>query len=221
MVTLIHALDPACPVTCGLHMDSLYRDNGLRVDEVFAETDVAVMHSYPMYAEWARGPLDPDMVPYSCAVVEALCGKPVLMEEWGGCTAARGAPSRYWQWEGYGRPPMQHFMAAEEEMAAYFEAVLPRLVAVGATGALPWCFADVAPELWERPPYRELAPRTLLRAGAAGRLAQAARRGAAPLRRNQPAGRAAAGRQAGAARSRGILPRSHRHAGGGVREFSA
>lgn len=155
MVTLIHALDPVRPVTCGLHMDSLYRDNGLRVDEVFAETDIAVMHSYPMYAEWARGPLDPDMVPYSCAVVEALCGKPVLMEEWGGCTAARGAPSQVWQMEGYGRPPMQHFMAAEEEMAAYFEAVLPRLVAVGATGALPWCFADVATDLWERPPYRD------------------------------------------------------------------
>ena len=154
LVTLIHELDPLRPVTCGLHMASLHRDNGLRVHEVFAETDIAVMHSYPMYTDWARGPLDPDLVPYSCAVVEALCGKPVLMEEWGGCTAAPGAPSQVWSWEFAGRP-MQQFMAAEDDLAAYVEAVLPRLVAVGATGALLWCFADVPPALWERPPYRD------------------------------------------------------------------
>ena len=40
---------------------------------------------------------------------------------------------------------MQQFMAAEDELAAYVAAVLPRLVAVGATGALLWCFADVIP----------------------------------------------------------------------------
>jgi endo-1,4-beta-mannosidase len=155
MVTLIHALDPAHPVTCGLHMDSLHRDNGLRVDEVFAETDVAVMHSYPMYTEWARDPLDPDLAPFTCALVEALCGKPVLMEEWGGCTTAPGKPSEVWRWEGFRGRPMQQFMASEDDMAAYVEAVLPRLVKVGATGALLWCFADAAPELWERPPYHD------------------------------------------------------------------
>jgi endo-1,4-beta-mannosidase len=154
MVTLIHGLDPTRPVTCGLHMASLHFDNGLRVDEVFAETDIAVMHSYPMYTDWARGPLDPNLVPYSCAMVEALCGKPVLMEEWGGCTTAPGNPSEVWEWEGYGRQ-MQQFMASEEDLAAYVEAVLPRLVAVGATGAMLWCFADSIPELWDRPPYRE------------------------------------------------------------------
>ena len=155
MVTLIHGLDPSRPVTCGLHMDSLCRDNGLRVNEVFAETDVAVMHSYPMYSDWARGPLDPDMAPYSCALVEALSGKPVLMEEWGGCTVAPGEPSQVWEWEGYKGRPMRQFMASEEDMAAYVEAVLPRLLAVGATGAMMWCFADTSPELWETPPYRD------------------------------------------------------------------
>jgi len=155
MVTLIHGLDPMRPITCGLHMASLHRDNGLRVDEVFAETDVAVMHSYPMYTEWARGPLDPDLAPYSCALAQALCGKPVLMEEWGGCTTAPGEPSQVWDWKGYGGRPMRQFMASEEDLAAYVEAVLPRLVAVGATGAMPWCFADVTPALWERPPYRD------------------------------------------------------------------
>ncbi len=154
MVGLIHGLDPVHPVTCGLHMDSLHRDNGLRVNEVFAETDVAVMHTYPMYTPWARSPLDPDLVPYSCAMVEALCGKPVLMEEWGGCTAPPGEPSQVWEWEGYGRQ-MRQFMASEDDLAAYVAAVLPRLVAVGATGAMLWCFADSSPDLWDGPPYRD------------------------------------------------------------------
>jgi endo-1,4-beta-mannosidase len=153
MVALIHDLDPTRPVTCGLHVDSLHRDNGLRVNEVFAETDVAEMHTCPMYSDWARHPLDPNFVPYSCAVVEALCGKPVLMEEWGGCTTPPGEPSQTWEWEGY-RGPMRQFMASEEDMTAYVEAVLPRLVAVGATGAMLWCFADAATELWDRPPYQ-------------------------------------------------------------------
>src|SRR5688572_20821636 len=54
MAALIRSIDPAHPVTCGLHMASLHFDNGLRVNDVFAETDVAVMHSYPMYTNWAR-----------------------------------------------------------------------------------------------------------------------------------------------------------------------
>jgi len=32
------------------------------VNEVYAETDVAVMHGYPMYAEgWSMSDLDPDL----------------------------------------------------------------------------------------------------------------------------------------------------------------
>jgi endo-1,4-beta-mannosidase len=46
-------------------------------------------------------------------------------------------------------------MAGEEALAAYVAGVLPRLVDVGATGAFLWCFADYAPELWDRPPCDE------------------------------------------------------------------
>jgi endo-1,4-beta-mannosidase len=46
-------------------------------------------------------------------------------------------------------------MAAEEELATYIEQVLPRLVEVGATGAVLWCYADYAPELYDRPPCEE------------------------------------------------------------------
>jgi len=154
MTQRIKQLDPAHPVTCGLHSASLLENNGLRVDQVFAETDVAVMHSYPMYLPWARDPLDPDLVPYTCALVTALCGKPTLMEEFGGCTVGPGEPSQTWRWTAYGKPREQ-FMASEEDFAAYIEAVLPRLVDVGATGAMLWCYADYVPELWDKPPCDE------------------------------------------------------------------
>jgi hypothetical protein len=126
MATLISDIDPWHPVTCGLHVDSLIRDNGLRVDEVFREVDWGVMHGYPMYADgWSQGPLDPDFVPYLCALTSALSGKPTLMEEFGGCTNTPGEPSSLWEWTGYGLPQKQ-FMASEEDLATYIEEVLPR-----------------------------------------------------------------------------------------------
>jgi endo-1,4-beta-mannosidase len=154
MTSVIRELDMVHPVTCGLHVASLIQDNGLRVNDVFAQVDAPVMHGYPMYADWAGGPLDPDFVPFLCALTSALCGKPTLMEEFGGCTDAPGRPSNTWQWTSYGRP-RQQFMASEEDLARYLEQVLPGLVQVGATGAMLWCYADYAPELHHRPPCDE------------------------------------------------------------------
>lgn len=154
MTQLIKRIDPQHPVTCGLHTDSLLNDNNLRIHDVYAETDVAVMHSYPMYQPWAHGPLDPDFVPYTCALVTALCGKPTLMEEFGGCTTAPGIESEVWEWEAYGQPRTQ-FMASETDFADYIAKVLPKLVEVGATGAMLWCYADYVPELWDKPPCKE------------------------------------------------------------------
>ncbi|MEO8288196.1 MAG: glycoside hydrolase family 2 TIM barrel-domain containing protein [Chloroflexota bacterium] len=154
MTALIKSLDPIHPVTCGLHVASLDTNNGFRIDQVYAETDVAVMHTYPMYVPWSVGPLDPDAVPFSCALTTALCGKPTLMEEFGGPTARPGEESYILEWVAYGKPHSQ-FMASETELARYIGAVLPRLVDVGATGAMLWCFADYAPHLWDRPPCGE------------------------------------------------------------------
>lgn len=154
MAGLVHSIDPIHPVTCGLHVASLLQDNGLRVNDVFSETDLAVMHSYPMYVDWARSPLDPEVVPFTCALTTALCGKRVLMEEFGGSTTAPGERSHFKAWVGYGRYQRQ-FMAAEEDLAEYLVQVLPRLLEVGATGALLWCFADYIPELWDQPPCLE------------------------------------------------------------------
>jgi len=90
-------------------------------------------------------------VPYTCALTAVLAKKPVLMEEFGGCTAPPGKKSFDWTWMGYGRVHRQ-FMAAEETWAEYFTQVLPKLVEVGAMGALTWCHADYHPSLWDKPP---------------------------------------------------------------------
>ncbi|MEW5872146.1 MAG: glycoside hydrolase family 2 TIM barrel-domain containing protein [Chloroflexota bacterium] len=152
MATIVRDLDPHHPVTCGLHMPDLLGDFGLRIHDVFAEVDLPVMHGYPMYAEgWARGPLDPDFVPFLCALTSALCGRPTLMEEFGGPTTAPGEPSATWEWPAYGQAHRQ-FVPSEEALAEYIEQVLPGLVDVGALGAVLWCFADYATHLYNRPP---------------------------------------------------------------------
>jgi endo-1,4-beta-mannosidase len=154
MTDLIKSIDPDHPVTTGLHGASLSQNNGLRVDHVFAESDVAVMHGYPMYTDWARDPLDPDYLPFVCALTAALAGKPVLMEEFGGCTEAPGKPSSVWEWTAYGIPRKQ-FMASEEDFAEFIRKSLGALNESGALGAMIWCFADYTPDLWDLPPCKE------------------------------------------------------------------
>ena len=152
MVDLIKSIDPAHPVTIGLHGDGLHRDNGLRIDKVYQHTDIAVMHSYPMYTPWARKPLDPDFVPFTCAVTAALAGKPILMEEFGGPTAQPGEPSHIMRWTETNGREREQFMASEEEFAEFIGLTIPKLQESGATGAMLWCYADYVPELWDLPP---------------------------------------------------------------------
>jgi endo-1,4-beta-mannosidase len=155
MVKTIHELDSKHPITCGLHVSSLLYNNGLRLDQIFSQTDFAVMHSYPMYmVELTGDPLDPDYVPFTCALTAALSDKPVLVEEFGGCTAPPGRGSFEWEWTGYGRETKQ-FMASEEALAEYYAKVLPKLVDVGVIRAFAWCFADYHPSLWDKPPCSE------------------------------------------------------------------
>jgi endo-1,4-beta-mannosidase len=152
MVDLIKSIDPKHPVTIGLHGDGLHRDNGLRIDKVYKHTDVAVMHSYPMYTPWARQPLDPDFVPFTCALTSALGGKPVLMEEFGGCTALPGEKTYTMKWTETNGHEREQFMASEEDFAEFLRLTIPKLQDSGATGAMLWCYADYIPELWNKPP---------------------------------------------------------------------
>ncbi len=152
MSDLIREIDDSHDVTCGLHVANIITDNGLHIDKIFAETDVAVMHGYPMYIPWARDELDADFMPFLCALTTALCGKPTLAEEWGGCTSPDSAESVVWEWESYRGIQRKQFMAGEQALADYIERTLPKLQEVGSTGSVFWCFADYAEELWDRPP---------------------------------------------------------------------
>lgn len=152
ITNLIHEIDPAHPVTIGLHTASIENQVGLRVDQLAEGTDFSVMHGYSIYAGWAKEPLDSDVVPYANALTAALAGRPVLFEEYGLCTAQPGQPSHYEAYPVQGRGQYRQFFPSEEDGARYYEQVLQKLVKVGALGAFGWCFADYIPELWDRPP---------------------------------------------------------------------
>ena len=148
----LRALDPGRPVLAGLHGASLEADVGLRLDDVAAETDISVMHGYPIYSAQARRPLDPDFVPFTAALAAALAGRPVLYEEFGVNTHWPDTPSHWTDLRGWGGQRRRAYFASEEDAAEYLAAVLPGLQRVGSLGAFVWCFADYHPDLWTRPP---------------------------------------------------------------------
>lgn len=144
---------PGVPIQIGAHLPSLTRENHMRVDDLAAAADEDVMHAYPLYCDDARSFLDPELVPFSCALTAALAGsgRRVLMQEFGLCTAPRGEPGRLIVDDFLGTPRPQ-YLASEEEGAAYYAAVLDRLVRTGAAGAYAWCYADYDESLFHRPP---------------------------------------------------------------------
>ena len=149
---VIRSIDPDRPVLIGLHGASLEADVGFRIGDIAAETDLSVMHGYSIYSPVARGPLDPDFVPFTAALAAALAGRPVLYEEFGINTNSPDGPSHWQELVLWGGRRRRAFFASEDDAAAYFEAVLPRLVRVGSLGAFAWCFSDYGPGLWTRPP---------------------------------------------------------------------
>lgn len=151
MFGAIAELDPERHRTVGLHTPSLTTRNHLRADQVFTGADFAVMHAYPIYANFGGDPLDPDVVPFATALTAALSGRPTMMEEFGACTATPGSGTVTWRWSARDRT-VEQIMLSEEVLAAHLAEVLPRLVEVGATGAMVWCYADYHESLWDRPP---------------------------------------------------------------------
>jgi endo-1,4-beta-mannosidase len=147
----IAELDDVHHRTVGLHAPSLMEDNGLRVDRMFEHADLAVMHAYPIYANFGAEALDPDLVPFASALAAALSGRPVVMEEFGACTAPPGEETTTWEWQALGGSWSQ-VMLSEETLAAHLADVLPRLVEIGACGALLWCYADYDRSIWDEPP---------------------------------------------------------------------
>jgi hypothetical protein len=124
----------------------------MRIDDLALVCDENVMHAYPLYSDVARSFLDPELVPFSCALTSGLGnGRPTLMQEFGLCTAPRGEQGRTITDDFLGAPRTQ-YLASEEEAAVYYEAVLDRLVHSGASGAYAWCYGDYDASLFDRPP---------------------------------------------------------------------
>lgn len=145
---------PGKPVHIGAHLPSLTTSNNMRVDDLAAIVDEDVMHAYPLYSDVARSFLDPELVPFSCALTSGLSGsgRATLMQEFGMCTTPPGAAGEMITDDFLGERRPQ-YLASEEEAATYYAGVLERLVSTGAAGAYAWCYADYDPQLFDRQPF--------------------------------------------------------------------
>lgn len=153
LANTIRRASPGTRVQIGAHLLSLTTPEYLRIDDIAGIADEDVMHAYPLYTKTARSFLDPELVPFSCALTAGLAqtGRPVLMQEFGLCTAASGQAGHTITDDFLGRP-LSQYLASEQEAATYYDEVLGRLVATGAAGAYAWCFADYHESLFDRSP---------------------------------------------------------------------
>ena len=144
---------PGVPIQIGAHLPSLSANNNMRVDDLAGIADEDLMHAYPLYCDVARSFLDPELVPFSCALTAGLAGtgRRPLMQEFGLCTAPRGSAGLTITDDFLGQARDQ-YLASEDEAAEYYYAVLERLVRTGAAGAYAWCYADYDARLFDRPP---------------------------------------------------------------------
>jgi endo-1,4-beta-mannosidase len=153
LANTIRGVSPDAQIRIGAHLPSLTTDNDMRVDDLARVLDEDVMHAYPLYSDFARSFLDPELVPFSCALTAGLSGvgRQTLMQEFGMCTAPPGSPGLTITDDFLGTPRSQ-YLASEEEQSTYYEAVLERLLETGAAGAYAWCYGDYDDRLFSRPP---------------------------------------------------------------------
>ncbi|MCS6815869.1 MAG: beta-galactosidase [Blastocatellia bacterium] len=145
MVAEIRAAGSMHPITLGLHMEDLEEDRRLGPAEVARACDLLAMHGYPVYAEWAEGPTDAQLLPFLGLLTRWLGGgRDLLFEEF-------GAPTRPLQTEIPSRIPF----LSEDDAARFTQEALALLHHFGFAGALLWCYSDYAPALWDHPPFDE------------------------------------------------------------------
>ena len=151
---------PGVPIQFGAHLPSLMANTHMRIDDLASVVDEDCMHAYPLYCDAAKGFLDPELVPFACALTAELAaagqapatGRAVLMHEFGICTAPPGQPGFTITDDFLGQPRTQ-YLASEDEGARYYGEVLERLAATGAAGAYAWCYGDYDPKLFARAPF--------------------------------------------------------------------
>ena len=153
LANTVRRVAPGTPIQIGAHLPSLTTENYMRVDDIGEVADEDLMHAYPLYCNVARSFLDPELVPFSCALTAGLAGRGrrPLMQEFGLCTAPPGAPGQTITDDFLGQP-LRQYLASEEEAAAYYDAVLQGLVSTGAAGAYAWCYGDYDSRLFDRAP---------------------------------------------------------------------
>ena len=153
LANTIRRAAPGTPIQIGAHLLSLTTPNYLRIDDIAGAADEDVMHAYPLYSKTARSFLDPELVPFSCALTAELAqtGRPVLMQEFGLCTAGPGEPGRTITDDFLGRP-LSQYLASEDEGATYYDEVIRRLLDTGAAGAYAWSYGDYHERLFDRSP---------------------------------------------------------------------
>lgn len=143
LANTIRRAAPGTRIQIGAHLVSLTNPKYLRVDDIAGIADDDVMHAYPLYTKTARSFLDPELVPFCCALTAGLAGtgRPTLMQEFGLCTAPQGSAGTTITDDFLGRP-LSQYLASEDEAATYYNEVIERLIATGASGAYAWCYGD-------------------------------------------------------------------------------
>ena len=153
LTSAIRGADDTALVTLGLHMEDLEDDRQLGALEASGVCDLLSMHGYPIYAGWADGPTDDELLPFLARMTRWLGeGRDVLFSEFGLPTYRRGGGGEQSAC-GRGRSPL----VEEDAAAAYTVRALEALRRAGCLGAMLWCYSDYAPALSESPPL-DLAP---------------------------------------------------------------
>jgi endo-1,4-beta-mannosidase len=144
----MRSADATALITLGLHMEDLEEDRRLGPGEASEVCDLLSMHGYPIYARWAEGATDEQVLPFLAHLTRWLGGgRDLLFSEFGLPTYRRGDPA------GERASRESPFPLVEEHVAAaYTERALAALRGAGCAGAMLWCYADYVPAIWGNPP---------------------------------------------------------------------
>jgi endo-1,4-beta-mannosidase len=145
----VRTADPSARLTIGLHMEDLESDRALGPREASGACEVLSMHGYPIYARWARGPTDEQLLPFLADVTRWLAGgRDVVFTEFGLPTYRVGDPAGE-----AARRQNPHSLVDEDAAAAYTERALTALQRAGCVGAMLWCYTDYDSATWNEPPF--------------------------------------------------------------------
>jgi endo-1,4-beta-mannosidase len=147
IASAIRGADETALVTVGLHMEDLEEDRQLGPREAAEACDFLSMHGYPIYARWADGPTDEQLLAFlarmTCWLGE---GREVLFSEFGLPTYTRDDLS------GRRKEGDATLLVDEDAAAAYTTRALEALRRSGCAGAMLWCYSDYDPSIWQWPP---------------------------------------------------------------------